>query len=262
MQPLPTSSHSSTCSSPLLTVRDFSMSSAVAGVSYRAARTGGAVPAKLTVAKLIHDDGNLLAMLGRQNVVEQGGLAGAQVAWLGACGVSGFPVPWEEGQGGDGGAPVTMVMGTLICLPGSTPPSSGEVSTSSGGMSESGSMVVNKTGFAQNNTLLVCIVCRAVISAQVYENAELHTRCTQRYAVRSTRFCDATGHDLVPRPSGTRSDPKNGLRRVPVIYGGYLTSTCPPAPVGLPTYWDSTYLTVQPLERARARTRMRRKPSK
>lgn len=123
------------------------------------------MPAKLTVAKLIHDDGDLLAMLGRQDVVEQGGLAGAQIAWLGACGVSGFPVPWEEGQGG--GAPVTMVMGTLTCLPGSTPPSSGEVSTSSGGMSESGSMVANKIGFAEEDCVGVC-VCRAVISGQMY----------------------------------------------------------------------------------------------
>ena len=46
------------------------MSRAVAAMSYRAARMGGGVPAKLTVAKLIHDDGDLLAMLGRQDVVE------------------------------------------------------------------------------------------------------------------------------------------------------------------------------------------------
>ena len=51
------------------------------------------MPAKLTVAKLVHDDGDLLAMLGRQDVVEQSGLAGAQIAWLGACGVSDWPGP-------------------------------------------------------------------------------------------------------------------------------------------------------------------------
>lgn len=53
---------------------------------------------QLTVAKLIHDDGDLLAMLGRQDVVEQGGLAGAQIAWLGHALSAVFPSGGRKGR--------------------------------------------------------------------------------------------------------------------------------------------------------------------
>lgn len=94
MQPFPTSNHSSTFSPPLFTVKDFSMSSAVpvlGGLHREQSHYSQSPNSSVTSAKAldqiagdyqtVHDDCDLLAMLSRENVIQQRGLAGSEVPW-------------------------------------------------------------------------------------------------------------------------------------------------------------------------------------